>query len=195
MKKLIASFCLLVFVFPLRAQSFDDGVNLVSLGFGLPVSERIKKDFSEYKDYTDYKFKNYGTVVLKYEHGLQKYFGMGLNLEYSNSSVTYKYDDNNLFRYQVNIKSNVFGAFWRMNGHLPIGEIVDVYGGVGLGYLYTVNKYLDSTQADVMHVSKVFDFDYQLSAGVRCMVKENVGLFAEVGRATTLFQLGAVVKF
>jgi hypothetical protein len=82
-----------------------------------------------------------------------------------------------------------------MNGHLPLGEIVDVYGGVGLGYLYTVNKYLDSTQADVMHTSKVFDFDYQLSAGVRCMVKENIGLFAEVGRATTLFQLGTAIKF
>jgi hypothetical protein len=181
------------------AQAFDDGTNLLFLGFGIPPSERIKNDFNkDYKNYIDYKFKNYGTGVLKYEHGLHKYFGLGLNLEYSGASVTYKYDDSNTLRFERNIKSNVFGFYGRINGHLPIGEKLDISAGIGLGYLYTVNKFNDTNPNPTTNTKQkqtILDFDYQFTASARIMIKDNIGLFLEVGWATTPGQLGIVFKF
>jgi hypothetical protein len=200
MKNNPGKFLLLLFLlipFMQKAQSFADGTNLVYLGFGLPAGQGIQEQFSDYRNYTDYKFNNYGTAVLKFEHGLHKYFGLGLNAEYSAASVTYKYDDSNSLRYQVNINSNVFGIYARMNGHYPVSEKFDLYAGAGLGYLYTVNNYKDNNPANSneQHNSRVLNFDYQLSLGARFMVKQGFGLFAEIGRATTTCQLGIVMKF
>jgi len=181
------------------AQSFNDGVNLISVGFGLPPGQKIKSDFdSNYKNYIDYKLKNYGTGVLKYEHGLSKYFGLGANFEYSGTSVSFKYDDANTLRYERQIRSNVFGFYARLNGHFPIGNKVDIYGGIGLGYLYTVDTYNDTNPNPGTNMQKkqtVLDFDYQATFGVRFMVKENMGLFFEAGWATTPVQVGMVFKF
>lgn len=183
------------------AQAFDDGTNLIMLGFGIPPNERIKKDFNiKYANNpmnSDYKFNNYGTGVFKYEHGLHKHFGLGLNIEYSASSATYKYgtiptDDT------VTIKNKVLGGHVRFNGHFPIKEKFDIYGGVGLGYLYTLNKYSDTNPIPSLNRTNketIFEFDYQVTLGVRYMVKDKIGLFTEFGWASTPAQVGISLKF
>jgi hypothetical protein len=183
------------------AQAWDDGSNVISLGFGLPPSKRITDDFNSLKSFYDYKLSNYGTGVLKFEHGLHKYFGIGLNLEYSASRVTYKYgtvQNPEDYIYTVDIKNKIFGGFVRFNGHFPIKDKIDIYGGVGLGYLYTINNYQDTNptpSAELNQKKKVLDFDYQATVGVRFMIKENIGMFFEIGRATTVCQLGLAFKF
>ena len=203
MKKVILSIILFLSFNRIFAQAFQDGTNLISLGFGLPPGQNISQNVDPYKSYTDYKFYNYGTVVLKYEHGFHKYFGCGLNLEYSNNSVNYQYNDaiNSSLIYQRKININIFGAYVRMNGHFPIGEHLDLYGGFGLGYLYTINKVNDTNTSATTSTStqknssKVLDFDYQATLGVRYMIKPGFGLFGEIGHATTVCQLGFVFKF
>ena len=181
------------------SQSFDDGTNLVFIGFGIPPAERITNDFNQlYKKYIDYKLNNYGTFELKYEHGLHKYFGLGLNMEYSAASVSYKYDDINTLRYERKIKANVWGFYARLNGHVPVLDKLDLYGGVGLGYLYTINKYDDTNpnpNVNIKQKQTILDFDYQFTIGARFMVKEGIGLFVEGGWATTPAQIGVVMKF
>ena len=191
----------LLFVFILlsgwvNAQAFSDGKNLVMFGFGFPATSKIKNDFNDYKKFIDYKFNNYGTLHLKYEHGLHEHFGLGLNVEYSAASLTYKYDDSNLLRYQVNIKSKVMGIYGRFNGHLPIGDDFDIYAGVGLGYSYKIDHYDDNNpNSTSSHKTSVFEFDYQLTLGLRYMVKPGFGLFGEVGIASTTGQLGVALAF
>jgi opacity protein-like surface antigen len=190
-----------VFSSDVFSQAFADGTNLVYLGFGIPPNERIRKDFNEKyahnNIYTDYKFNNYGTGVLKYEHGLHKYFGLGLALEYSASSASYKYGVQTS-PYEVTINNKVMGGYVRFNGHIPIKEKFDIYGGVGLGYLYTLNKYSDTNPnltVNFKNKETIFEFDYQLTLGFRFMVKDNIGLFTEFGWATTPAQVGIVFKF
>jgi len=184
----------------LFAQAFSDGTNLVYVGFGLPPGQNVTKQYDPYRNFIDYKFYNYGTVVLKYEHGFHKYFGCGLNMEYSNSSANYKYADvvNTTNLYQHKISSNIIGMYLRLNGHLPIGENLDIYGGFGLGYLYTINKYTDTNPNAITNSqqnSKVLDFNFQATLGVRYMIKPSFGLFGEIGYATTVCQLGLAFKF
>lgn len=180
------------------AQSFDDGANIISVGFGIPPSQRIENDFhSKYSSFIDYKLNNYGTAVLKYEHGLHQNFGLGLNTEYSGASVSYKYDDSNAYRYERKVKANVFGFYARFNGHLPVNDKFDIYGGMGLGYSYTINKKSDSNpnpDTNTSSTEKILDFDYQGTIGLRFMVKDKIGLFAEVGWATTIAQVGFAFK-
>lgn len=179
-----------------KAQSFEDGKNLVFFGFGFPVPSKIKNNYSDYKKFIDYKFKNYGTLLLKYEHGLHENFGIGLNLEYSAASASYKYDDINLLRYEVNVKSKVYGFYARLNGHLPLTDSFDIYGGAGLGYSYQLDNYDDNNPSSTSSKkTSVFEFDYQFTLGARLMIKENFGLFGEAGIATTTGQLGVALGF
>lgn len=197
MKKILFTISLVAVALLSDAQIFEDGKNVLMLGFGLPPSSKIKNTYDkEYSKYIDYKFKNYGTVVLRFEHGLHKHFGLGINAEYSGASVSYKYDATPTLRYQNEIKSTIIGTYLRLNAHLPIGEKFDVYGGAGMGYLYTFNKHNDTNpNTELNHKTKVFEFDYQFSLGARLMVKESIGVFGEVGSGTTLFQLGLAFGF
>ncbi|HXP51820.1 MAG TPA: outer membrane beta-barrel protein, partial [Bacteroidia bacterium] len=154
------------------------------------------------QNYSDYNYKNYGTIVLKYEHGLAKYFGFGLNLEYSGANVTYKYPvSRGPFRldtnYQANVNGTVMGFYARLNGHYPIGDKFDIFAGFGLGYLLTIDKSTDnnpnSNNKDFNTQSIVFD--YQFTFGLRYMVKEHFGLFAELGYASTTVQMGVTLGF
>ncbi len=181
------------------SQPFEDGTNVLSLGFGTPPAQRIKNDFNKnYKNFIDYKLNNYGTILLKYEHGLLEYFGMGINLEYSGARVSYKYDDTNQLRYERKIKANVFDFYARFNAHYPIGEKLDLYAGLGLGYEYYIGKYTDSNPNQLVNIQqteKILDFDYQATIGARFMIKEKIGIFAEAGWATTTGQIGFSIIF
>ncbi|HET7818597.1 MAG TPA: outer membrane beta-barrel protein [Bacteroidia bacterium] len=199
MKKTLALALLLTaFAFTSNAQAFDDGTNLFSLGFGIPPAQRLTRDFSNnYKTFVDYRLNNYGTFVGKYEHGLHKYFGLGVNIEYSAASVSYKYTQS-LLDYERKIKSSMLGGFIRFNGHIPVTDKFDIYGGLGLGYYYTIDKYKDTKSSDkttLDYSNKVLDFDFQATLGFRYMIKENVGFFAEIGRASTIGQVGCAIKF
>ncbi|HXC04759.1 MAG TPA: outer membrane beta-barrel protein [Bacteroidia bacterium] len=184
-----------------KAQSFADGTNLLYLGFGLPPGTVLNNTNTFVQNYTDLNINNYGTGVLKYEHGFHKYFGLGLNLEYSAASISYKYGPNITNIYTVTDKRSVFGGYVRFNGHFPIGDKFDIYGGFGLGYLYTLDIAKDSNPNNTSsndatnHNSHDLEFSYQITVGARLMVKEGFGLFAEFGYATTPCQLGVVLKF
>ncbi len=195
-RKIFLLFSYVLIASHLRAQAFDDGKNIIDLGFGFPATSTIQNSFDQYKSFIDYNFKNYGTGVLKYEHGLQKYFGIGINIDYSAASVSYKYDNSNALRYQVNINSKILCFYARLNGHFPIGDKLDIYGGVGLGYSYEIDNYNDNNpNSTTSHKTSVLNFDYQATLGIRYMLKNHFGLFAEAGHATTTAQLGIAIGF
>lgn len=180
-----------------QAQAFDDGKNIFALGFGFPATSTIQNNFDLSKDFVDYKFKNYGTGVFKYEHGLAKYFGVGFDFDYSAASVSYKYGSNTNQLYQVNDASKLLGFYARLNGHFPIGDRFDLYGGVGLGYGYQINNKSDSNPSTISSSQKstVLNFDYQLTLGARYMIKDHFGFFCEVGIANTTAQAGIAFGF
>ncbi|MFI5150664.1 MAG: outer membrane beta-barrel protein [Bacteroidia bacterium] len=194
---------LLVLSLPLitNAQSFADGTNLVYIGFGLPPGTVMSNTNTFEPNFTDLNINNYGTGVLKYEHGFHKYFGLGLNLEYSGASISYKYGPNVNYTYVVTDKRSVIGGYARFNGHFPIGDKFDIHGGFGLGYLYTLDIAKDnnpnntSANSPTNHNTHDLEFSYQITVGARLMVKNGFGIFAEFGYATTPAQLGVVLKF
>jgi hypothetical protein len=201
MKKLILVCTILLASTGAFSQAFDDGKNIISFGFGFPATTYITETLPNYQSDLNYDYKNYGTVVLKYEHGLMKYFGVGLNLEYSAANVSYQYTVQRVFNtdttYNVKINSSVLGAYLRLNGHFPIGDHLDIYAGVGLGYLYQLNNYNDNNPDNTGKNNKTqsLQFNAQFTFGLRYMIKEHIGLFAEIGSATTTVQMGVAFGF
>ncbi|HSY76371.1 MAG TPA: outer membrane beta-barrel protein [Bacteroidia bacterium] len=185
----------------LVAQAFDDGKNLLSLGFGFPATSVITKNLPNYQNELNYNYKNYGTIVLKFEHGMTKYFGVGLNLEYSSASLAYDYTQPRPFNtdttYHVTINNTLLAAYLRLNGHYPIGDKLDIFGGFGLGYAYQINNYNDNNPDNTGKNNKTqsFQFDWQFTLGLRYMIKDHFGLFAEIGWATTTVQMGLTFGF
>jgi hypothetical protein len=199
MKKLqsLVVICSVLFsVNQLKAQAFDDGKNLISAGFGFPATSVITQNLPTYQNELNYNYKNYGTIVLKFEHGLVKYFGVGLNLEYSSASLGYDYTQPRTFNtdttYHVNINNSLIAGYLRLNGHYPIGDHLDIFAGFGLGYAYQLNNYSDNNPDNTGKNTKTqsFQFDWQFTLGLRYMIKPHFGLFAEVGKATTSVQMG-----
>jgi hypothetical protein len=181
------------------AQAFADGSNLVFVGFGLPPGTKLTEQNEPVSPlYSVHTLHNYGTAILRYEHGMHKYFGIGINLEYSASSDVYTDGTTSSQTYNTTINRSVIGGYLRMNGHYPATDKLDFYAGVGLGYLYTLDHtdatYPVSSQNNST-TNKALNFDWQASVGARFMVKQGFGVFAEVGYATTACQVGFVLKF
>ena len=195
MRTLALSLLLLIAPAASFAQAFSDGKTLVSLGFGLPPGELITAQRYSDPNFTNYTQNNYGTVVLKLEHGLSQYFGIGLNLEYSGAYDTYKYDTNLTLRYNVTESRSIIAGYVRFNGHYPVGDKLDIYAGIGLGYLDDIDHVTDAnpvSSQNTSHLNSKLDFSWQLTIGARYMVKPNFGMFFEVGYATTAVQVGLV---
>ncbi len=186
----------------LMAQAFDDGKNFASAGFGFPATSEISQTLTQYSNQQDYDYKNYGTIVLKYEHGFAKYFGAGINLEYSTANVNYNYTVTRVFNtdttYKANENSTTYGFYLRLNGHFPIGDKLDLFAGVGLGYLLTLDNSSDNNPKGPVATNfknQTLNFNGQFTLGARYMIKEHFGLFAEVGSASTNVQVGIVLGF
>ncbi len=178
------------------AQAFDDGKNIVSLGFGFPPTSKITQTLSQYQGDQNYNYKNYGTGIIKFEHGMLKYFGIGLSAEYSGAYITYV--DPNIPDNTITVNSKVMGFYGRLNGHFPIGDHFDIFAGVGLGYLYTVNSGNETSPAannTTNFRQTALQFDTQFTFGMRYMIKDHFGLFGEVGSATTTVQMGITIGF
>lgn len=154
-----------------------------------------------YQSELNYNYQNYGTIVLNYEHGLVKYFGVGLNLEYSAASLKYQYVQSRVFQpdttYNVKINNNLFDFYLRLNGHFPIGDHLDIFAGFGLGYAYQVNYYNDNNPNNTgkNNQTQSLIFDWQFTVGLRYMIKDHFGLFADIGKATTTVEMGVTFGF
>lgn len=197
-KTLVLGLLLTAFIFTSNAQAFDDGTNLFSIGFGIPPAQRIIRDYknSSNTNFNNEKINNYGTFIGKFEHGLHKYFGLGLNVEYSAANRSFGFTNKPDYIQQE--RTALLAAFFRFNGHIPVSDKFDIYGGLGLGYERTVLKSKEVNSLGETVKDQKFtgnEFGYQLTIGARYMIKESIGLFAEFGRASSIAQVGCAFKF
>lgn len=204
MKNLKKFSLLLIFIFSstaFYAQAFGDGKNIVSVGFGFPANSLILDSYNADKNYYNNAFHNYGTVVLKYEHGLHKYFGLGIDIEYTGASDTYNdsiYDTstNKKINQKITSVSNLFAFYGRLNGHYPIGESLDIFGGIGFGYTYEIIKNTNNDPfVNTSQKTTALQSAFQVTVGARYFIKPKFALFAEVGYALTALQVGITLGF
>jgi len=155
---------------PVTAKPKDDSFSVMDKNFldpGIGVG-------------TYYKGLPFG---VSFEHGFSDYISAGAFVNYS----SYSYPD---IGYKLNI------VYFGVRGSYHFGELLNVtnpkfdpYGGVSLGY-YNVS--FNGENFGSPYSSTVF---FGVHAGVRYLLNDNVGVFAEAGYGVSALQVGVSLKF
>ncbi len=176
------------------------GQNTVSVGAGFP---NLPKFFFNYLN-TEKNFNATGTgpFHLKYENRIKPWLGVGLSINHMTYSVSYTQDvlDTNLGRIypnKINISNNNTAFNLRANIHFLKQEKNDLYMGFGVGFR-TGKLIIDSEfkayqpKLDLPSLSRL---GLETTIGYRHFFDDNLGIYAELGFAKSIFQFGFAGRF
>jgi opacity protein-like surface antigen len=182
-----------------NAQAFAEGANYVNVGYGFGTFlGNLSNTFDEY---TDVKYTGLGPIYAKYERGITDRIGLGFNFAYATNEWDYNFgytDENgNARSYTESTKRSTWSALARFNFHFGSSDKFDPYIGVGLGYRSANWKYetTDPNGGSGVELKTLMPFGSELTLGARYLFNDNFGLYAEVGAAKSVGQLGLTYKF
>jgi hypothetical protein len=177
------------------------GQNTVSIGAGFP---NLPKFFFSYLNTEkNYSAMGTGPFHLKYENRVKPWLGVGLSINHMTYSISYSQDvlDTNLGRVypnKINISSNNTAFNARANIHFLNPEKKnDLYLGLGIG-IRTGKLIIDSEfkayqpKLDLPSLSRL---GMEMTLGYRHFFDDNLGIYAELGLAKSIFQFGFAGKF
>ncbi|MBX2978350.1 MAG: outer membrane beta-barrel protein [Flavobacteriales bacterium] len=182
-----------------QAQAFQEGGHTVSVGHGaVTFLGNLNRTFDLY---TDLNYKGLGPLYLKYEYGVTDRIGLGVNIAYATNEWSYRYqgtDENgNAAQYTESTERNTYSVLARFNYHFGNSDRFDPYFGFGMGYRDANWKFnsSDPNGGSGVEVKSLMPFGFEFTLGARYFFTDNIGLYAEVGGAKSVFQGGLVAKF
>jgi opacity protein-like surface antigen len=182
-----------------QAQAFKEGTHAVSLGYGaVTFMGTLNRAFEPYADLT---YSTLGPAYFKYEYGISNNIGLGLSFAYEENDWTYRYDsidlDGNPAQYSESTSRSTYSILARFNFHMGDSEKFDPYIGFGVGYrdanwdIRSDSPYGDSG----VSLKSLIPFGFELTVGARYFFLDNLGIYAEMGGAKSVFQGGLTARF
>ncbi|MDB4648894.1 porin family protein [Crocinitomicaceae bacterium] len=159
------------------SQVFNSGSSYASIGYGLGYG------FGGVS-LTNSSVSNLGPICFSYEYALNDNIGLGVNISYSST----KYDYVNLYEERY----TRLGILARGAYHFDILRDVDLYSGIGVGFLsynFTNSVY------DDYDYNFGTPFGYSIFAGARYFFSDAIGAYAEVGYGISVINAGIVLGF
>ena len=182
-----------------RAQAFPQGKSMVSVGHGaVTFMGAIKRSFDPY---TDLSYTSLGPLYLKYEYAISDNIGFGLNFAYAENDFTYRYnslDPDGIERtYSESTSRSTYSVLARFNFHMGDSPKFDPYVGFGVGYRDANWEISSNNPFGTSGVSfkSLMPFGFEITAGARYFFVDNLGIYAEVGGAKSVFQGGITARF
>ncbi len=178
----------------LYGQSFQNGGNYITLGFGLDPYGRAHNG-------NGYRHTAIGPIVLTYERGITELLGIGRigvgggvaqsfytsKYAYSHPVWGYQYEE----KYVRSRTSLVFRAAY----HFDFGvDKMDVYAGVGGAMHFYGDKYTSTDPYGNYSRSSVGGGHY-VFGGIRYYFTESFGVYAEAGHGIYALNGGIVFAF
>jgi opacity protein-like surface antigen len=193
---LFSTICLLLSINSVKSQSFEEGQNALSFGYG--VGTFFGGIFSTYADQTDYKYTNTGPLYVKYESAVTDRLGLGINLAYAQYKLSYTYENfGSGNTYLETDTYTTYSILARLNFHFGDVDHFDPYWGFGVGFRDGKFKY-ESTDPDGtndLDISFNFPFGFETTIGSRYLFTDNFGIYLETGIAKSVLQFGLTAKF
>ncbi len=183
----------------LHAQALKEGTHTISAGYGgVTLMSAINRSF---ESYTDVNYSSLGPVYFKYEYGISDNIGLGLSFAYADNEWAYIYQstdmNGNPATYTETTTRNTYSVLARFNFHMGDSEKFDPYIGFGVGYRdanWDISSNSPSGNSGVSFKS-FMPFGFELTAGARYFFIPNLGVYAEVGAAKSIFQGGITARF
>jgi opacity protein-like surface antigen len=183
----------------LHAQALKEGTHTLSVGHGaVTFMSTLNRAFEPYADLT---YKGLGPAYIKYEYAVADNIGLGLSFAYAENDWTYRYDsfdmDGNPQNYSESTTRNTYSILARFNFHMGNSEKFDPYIGFGVGYRdanWDIRSDSPYGNSGVTFKS-LMPFGFELTVGARYFFLENLGVYAEMGGAKSVFQGGLAARF
>lgn len=202
-KKHIILICLLFVSNLVKSQDYLR--NNVSIGYGFPNLSLIGfNSINFFTDKKDFMSKGTGPLHLKYENRINKYIGLGVNMNYVSYHVSYieeQFDtiqgipapnkiDINYWNLATNLRANFY--FFS-----PEERPIDLYLGFGIGFRYGKFKLTASNEqfAPSIGLPNLSYLGLESTLGCRYFPSENIGIYSELGLAKSIFQIGVTGRF
>jgi opacity protein-like surface antigen len=181
------------------AQAFKEGTHAFSAGYGAGTFlNSLQRSFDPY---TDLRYKGLGPLYAKYEYGVTDNIGMGLAFAYAENEWSYRYtatDENGAeASYSETTRRSTYSILARVNFHFGDSDRFDPYIGLGMGYRdanWDIRSESPSGNSGVTFKSFV-PFGFEATIGARYFFLDNLGVYAEVGGAKSVFQGGLTARF
>ncbi len=175
------------------AQAVEEGNVIVDLYYGFPnwYTSIFRTTYANSGSEVNLKVGGIGPLGGRFEYMVADKIGLGLDIGYSNSSVTYaeetvEYDPNTGQSYPVtydyDFKTSRLGALVTFNFHFVDSDQLDAYGVVGAGY---ANRTFTFDSNDPNYVSSsvtgIIPVGFKLGVGMRYFFTDNIGLNLALG--------------
>ncbi len=183
--------------FSAKAQAFEPGKSYVSAGYG--VGNFMQSLFSTNQDSVGFSVKILGPLFGKYEYAINEQIGVGLVFAYASATSKYEFTDYGQ-TYTNTTDWTSYSIIMRFNWHFnSMGDRLDPYLGFGFGYRNANWSVTDddpnTSQPYGISFKNPIHIGFEATAGMRFMVTDYLGLYAEVGLAKAVVQFGVVTKF
>jgi len=193
MKKVVLIVAVLFSAFNTNAQVFEQGSNLVNVGYGLGLG--YGRLLNAYSGNQGYKFSGFGPAFINYERGVKDNIGVGLAISYSTYGAKWVNSSNYDYSYRwTTLSIMARGAY-----HFSVrNDKFDPYAGIGIGFLKYGYKWTSndpSFNEANNNISLGTPFGYQIFVGARYMFSDKVGAYAELGYGIAVANFGLTFSF
>jgi opacity protein-like surface antigen len=176
------------------AQAFTEGSHSFSVGHGFGTF--LGGLSSNFDQFGDVKYTGTGPLYVKYEHAVNDHIGLGVNVAYAANKWAYNYENDGA-RYTETTERTTYSILARFNYHFGNSDKFDPYLGLGMGYRdanWDIRSDSPYGNSGVTFKSLI-PFGFELTVGARYFFLENLGVYAEMGGAKSVFQGGLAARF
>ncbi|CAG5083361.1 hypothetical protein [Parvicella tangerina] len=172
-----------------QAQVVEEGTILVDAYYGFPnlYTTTIKQAYASSSGSSNVKVGGIGPVGGKIEYLLADRIGLGLDVNYTNTFVSYDEmgvdsTSGNTTNYNYEVSRSVLRIFPRINFHFGNSDVFDGYAGVGAGYRMASWKF-ESNDPDFgdQSVDGLIPVSFRAFVGGRYFFTDALGLNFEIG--------------
>ena len=166
MKKIIIALVMFAGISSANAQAFGDGTSVIEAGVGFGGTFGMP-------------------IALGFEYGISEKIGIGLTAAYASKTEAFAGFGDVKYTYMlVGLKGNY---------HFYTTDVIDVYGGIILGYNSAKATYPQNMGLFQPSVASGAVYGGQI--GGRYYFTDSIGAFAELGYGIANFNVGLVFKF
>lgn len=187
MKKTLLFFAVTFLLqFGVNAQAVRQGNVMIDAYYGFPDLYRTTfKSAYNQSGNTNLKVGGIGPIGGRVEYLLSDKFGLGLDVAFTNTFVTYNRDTvnaNGPITYEDKAGTKKIGGMVTFNYHFVENDKLDAYAMVGAGYKQRT-YYAESTDPDFSGESftGLIPVSFRIGAGMRYFFTDNIGMNLALG--------------